>query len=139
MKHVVMTLILFSGLAITSTNAQSCNKVCPPGCCIVSCCTTANGTAAAVKGNGDVSLTTCSPEALSKICGDKKLSKKEMKACQAACEAAKSSATSDHLHVAPATGTLSCQPACKSSASGKESAKVALQQPSASAAKQTKG
>ena len=114
MKNVLLMLVLFSGLAISSASAQSCKPAdcapCPPGCCIINCCTD-KGAAADAKGKSDV--TYASLVAYDAAGKEIKMSKKEMKACMASCKKA---------NAVPQTTTAACQPspscqpnpACKS-------------------------
>lgn len=92
MKHVLMILVLLSGFAISESTAQAnCKpancKPCPPECCISNCCIS-KGSAASVSGKSvDVAYAAFLSEDVGK---DNKacttMSRKEMKACIAACK-----------------------------------------------------
>jgi hypothetical protein len=145
MKNVLMILFLLGGFAIASVDAQSC-KPCPPGCCIISCCLNGkSGAAAAQKSaDGTAAFASFSPEAMTATCEGKKMSKKDMKACQAICEAHSTAAPGDQTHVAPASfqgvaTPAACQPGCKSSKEGKSSASAVPQSENRTAPVPAKG
>jgi hypothetical protein len=91
MKQVLLILVLLSGFAMSQSAAQAnCKpadcKPCPPGCCIVNGCV-AKGSAASVTNQPvDIAFASLMIEDVST---DKKactMSRKEMKACIAACK-----------------------------------------------------
>lgn len=83
MKSVLMIILFLTGLAITNANAQSCCKTPPAGCCEKACKTDSKGSAAVME-PGTAVFASCSPEAMA-ACEGKKMSKKEMKECEAKC------------------------------------------------------
>lgn len=127
MKNVLLMLVLFSGLAISSASAQSCKPAncapCPPGCCIINCCTS-TGTAADVNGKSESEskVTYASLVAYDAAGKEIKISKKEMKACMASCK--KANVATETSTAANCQPSPSCQPnpACKSAAQKEASA-----------------
>lgn len=112
MKNVLMILILFGGFAINASAQQNCKpadcKPCPPGCCIVNCCTP-KGAAARVSVEPSSEAQLASFMLGTPSCN---MTKKEMKACIAACKAdAVASSTTSTVSCKPSP---TCQPpACK--------------------------
>ena len=115
MKSLLMVLFLMGGIAISNADAQSC-KPCPPECA-ASCKPGASTDATKTSIPGTAAFAACSPEELAACqakmaaCEGKKMSKKEMKECQAACQsktAAAAPAGQTQLVAQPAAG---CQPA----------------------------
>ena len=110
-------LVLFSGLAISSASAQSCKPAdcapCPPGCCIINCCTSKG---AAADANGKSEATYASLVAYDAAGKEIKMSKKEMKACMASCKKVNTATVTST--VAGCQPSPSCKPgpACKSAA-----------------------
>ena len=125
MKNVLMILFFLTGLAVSDAVAQAnCNPanctpanchLCPPGCCIFNC-TPSKGSAASASTDpaAEVSYTSFLLQGAEDQAVDCKLTRKEMKACIAACKKANTAAT---------TG---CQPAaCKGSSAHVAKANVA--------------
>lgn len=113
MKNLLMVLFLLGGIGVTNVDAQTC-KPCPPGCA-AACKPNASATQTSLPGS--TAFGACSPEELaaceSKMaaCTGKKMSKKEMKECQAVCSpevAVATPAGQTQLVAQPATG---CKPA----------------------------
>jgi hypothetical protein len=117
MKSLLMVLFLMGGVAISNADAQNCTP-CPPACaavCKPAASAVANATQTALPGTA--AFAACSPEELaacqSKMaaCSGKKMSKKEVKDCQVACQpktAAAAPAVQTQLVAQPASG---CKPA----------------------------
>jgi len=109
MKNVLLILILLGGFALNAS-AQNCKpadcKPCPPGCCIVNC-STSKGAAANVQPTNEAQLTSLMLGTPS--CN---MTKKEMKACLAACKS-NNVATTTEVSCKPIP---TCQPTttCKS-------------------------
>ncbi|MEP6646920.1 MAG: hypothetical protein ABJC12_07515 [Saprospiraceae bacterium] len=51
MKQVFMIVMLFVALATQSINAQNCQMVCPPGCCLSQCSASSNKAAVSTQGD----------------------------------------------------------------------------------------
>lgn len=85
MKSVMMILCMLGGLAISNADAQTTKAACTPSpsCCAKATATGTKGTAAVME-PGTAVFASCSPEAMA-ACEGKKMSKKEMKECQAKC------------------------------------------------------
>ena len=114
MKSLLIVLFLMGGMAISDAYAQSCTP-CPPAC-VAACKPAASADASATQASlpGTTVFASCSPEqvaacqASAAACEGKKMSKKEMKECQSACQSKTTAAT-------PAGQTqLVAQPACGS-------------------------
>ena len=108
MKNVFLILVLFGGFAMSSLSAQACKPAncapCPPGCCIINCCKGA-AAAASVENTSDAPFVLLTANSLEQP-QPQTMSRKEMKACVAACK--KANVT---------TAQPSCQPAaCKPAA-----------------------
>lgn len=117
MKSLLMVLFLMGGMAISNADAQNCQP-CPPGCAAV-CKPGAGADAKATQASlsGTTAFAACSPEELAACqdkmaaCASKKMSKKEMKECQVACQSKTAAATpvgQTQLVAQPSTG---CKPA----------------------------
>ena len=91
MKQVLLILLLLSGFAMSKSAAQAnCKPAncqpCPPGCCIVNCCPSKGSAASLNNQPVDVAFASLLIEDASH---DKKactMSRKEIKACVAACK-----------------------------------------------------
>lgn len=113
MKSLLMVFFLMGGLAISNAYAQACAP-CPPGCCVAACISSASADASAKQTllPGTTAFAACSPEQIavceSKMaaCEGKKMSKKEMKDCQAVCQSIIAAATPT------GQSKLVAQPAC---------------------------
>lgn len=121
MKSLLMVLFLMGGIAISNADAQSC-KPCPPECA-ASCKPGASADATKASIPGTAAFAACSPEELAACqtkmaaCEGKKMSKKEMKECQVACQSKTASAApagQTQLVAQPAAGCQSA-PAAKTS------------------------
>ena len=115
MKSLLMVLFLMGGIAISTVGAQSCKPSAPECAATCKSATSADATKASLPGTA--AFAACSPEELaacqSKMaaCEGKKMSKKEMKECQVACQSKTASAApagQTQLVAQPAVG---CQPA----------------------------
>ena len=115
MKSLLMVLFLMVGIAISTVDAQSCKPSSPE--CAATCKPAASADATKASLPGTAAFAACSPEELavcqSKMaaCEGKKMSKKEMKECQVACQSKTASAApagQTQLVAQPAVG---CQPA----------------------------
>ena len=126
MKIVLMTMILFGGFFIAQLSAQSCvpSPLCPPGCCVASCCKSAGAAAAdtkAVNATGEVQImpvalevfNTCTPEQLA-ACKASGMSDEQIKACQTACASKSTASCSKKEMKACASKAI---PSCSHSAS----------------------
>ena len=121
MKNVLMILFFLTSLAVSNAVAQAnCNPsnctpanchLCPPGCCIFNC-TPSKGSAASASTNAsaDYSFALFSIEGEEVEAVNCNLTRKEMKACMAACKKASVANTA---------------PACKPAACQTSTAKVA--------------
>jgi hypothetical protein len=92
MKNVFLILMLFGGFAIAGLQAQNCQPcppcpACPKGCCMGGGNKAASASAQLMPATLDLTGT-CSPTAMAACQDGKKMSKKEMKACQASCMSA---------------------------------------------------
>ena len=112
MKSLLMVLFLMGGIAISTVGAQSCKPSAPE--CAATCKPAASADATKASNPGTAA---CSPEELAACeakmaaCTGKKMSKKEMKECQVACQSKTASAApagQTQLVAQPAAG---CQPA----------------------------
>ncbi len=112
MKNLLMVLFLMGGVAISNADAQNCTP--SPSACAAICKPAAsadpNATQTALPGTA--AFAACSPEELAACqakmaaCEGKKMSKKDMKECQAVCSPKVAAVT-------PAGQTqLVAQPAC---------------------------
>ena len=115
MKSLLMVLFLMGGIAISTVGAQSCKPSAPE--CAATCKPAGSADATKASLPGTAAFAACSPEELaacqSKMaaCEGKKMSKKEMKECQVACQSKTASAApagQTQLVAQPAVG---CQPA----------------------------
>jgi len=112
MKSVFMVLFLLGGLAISNASAQSCQPAtkaacaaaCKPGASADASQSLLPGTTVACTPE---QMANCTPEQMA-ACAGKKMSKKEMKECQAMCQG--------KVAAAPTTGqaVLASQPAAVS-------------------------
>lgn len=108
MKNVFLILLFIGGFTVSDAIAQSCKPAncapCPPGCCIINCCTSkAAAASVTTEQTADVMFASFLAEGLkadNKAC---KMSRQEMKACIAACKATSNATTST-------VSTTSCQP-----------------------------
>ena len=115
MKNVFMILLFIGGFAVSDAVAQSCNPAnctpCPPGCCIINCCTSkAAAVAVTSEQTADVMFASFLAEGLKTDCKAGKMSRQEMKACIAACKSSSAATT-------PTAVSVGCQPtpACQTS------------------------
>ncbi len=120
--------MVFGSFTVSGLQAQSGCWPCPPECCITTCCTPSKGAAASSTSTGEAALMAFSSEEMAAACGGKKMSKKEIKACMAACTSAQMAATPDENHVAPlqqkaVITDTPCQPVCVSSDKEKKTRK----------------
>jgi hypothetical protein len=105
MKIALMILFVWGGLTMTTTTAQSCVP-CPPGCCKVESCEPGKGSASANQNQAvQNALVSFSPEAMTATCDENKMSVKEKKDCQVACQPA---------CLSSAKAVPACQPAATS-------------------------
>ena len=111
MKNVLMILILFGGFALNASAQQNCKPAncapCPPECCIINCCAS-KGSAASATPTSEAQLTSLMLGSSS--CN---MTKKEIKACKAACKA---NAETTTVSITPSCKPYpTCQPttACK--------------------------
>ena len=124
MKNVFLILVVMGGFAVVDAVAQSCNPAnclpCPPGCCIINCCTPK---AAAVSASSaqpvEVMFASLLAENLQGEVKAGNISRKEMKACLAACKASS------------ATVVTNCMPtpACQAPVACKAENSIAVQGP----------
>ena len=108
MKNVFMILLFIGGFAVSDAGAQSCKPAncapCPPGCCIINCCTSKAAAASVTnEQSADVLFASFLAEGLKADCKAGKMSRQEMKSCIAACKSTSTATTS----TAVSTG---CQP-----------------------------
>ena len=128
MKNVLMTMILFGGFFIAQLSAQSCvpSPLCPPGCCVASCCKSAGAAAASVNTTtqaqtGEVQImpvalevfSNCTPEQIA-ACKASGMSDEQIKACQIACASKSTASCSKKEMKACASKAI---PSCSHSAS----------------------
>jgi hypothetical protein len=97
MKNVLILLFFFSGFATTTLQAQSCCLPCPPECCVQMGCVP--GAANATSTNAALWIPDFS-KAIASGCSPKKVSKQDIKACQARCQPSAAIAPADQAHVA---------------------------------------
>jgi len=108
MKNVFLILLLMGGFAVSGVFAQNCVPcppcpACPKGCCMAANKNSASASAQIVPATLDLSAA-CTPEMMAACQGEKKMTKKEMKACQSACTSG-----------APSACTSGTPSACQSS------------------------
>jgi len=92
MKTVLMILVLVGGLVTSNALAQSCKPAncapCPPGCCIINCCPGKGSAASASNAvSTELMFATMVSEGQNANCQPAQMSRKERKACMAACKA----------------------------------------------------
>lgn len=90
MKNVLVIVLFLSGFAFSGLQAQACKPVdfapCPPGCCIINCCLpSSTGASASSTDLSSIAMFASLPVEFKEACKSQKMSKKEMKACTAAC------------------------------------------------------
>ena len=112
MKNALMLFFLLAAFAVSGVQAQSSCKPadcapCPPGCCIINCCTKGGAAASTLSGKeSDAVFASMINEGLKSCERPAQMSRKEWKACLSACKVN-----------AQAQSTAACQPSpsCKSS------------------------
>ncbi len=116
MKSVFMILFLLGGLAISNADAQSC-KPCPPGCTVAPCKPGTSADATQTLLPGAAALAACTPEQMASCtpeqiaaCTGKKMSKKEAKQCEAACQAKVAATPTGQAVLAGQPATVSTKP-----------------------------
>ena len=133
MKNVLMILFLLGGFVMQTLEAQNCSLPCPPGCCKISCPLGANRGSASAEKTGEVTLASLMVDGKEPMCT---MSRKEMKACMAACQFSGQQAPNDNMHTADASyfhsfgqqasaSTPASQPACHVTASCKAAPSIA--------------